>query len=162
LTVQSWNINRAIKSAFSEAFDHWRGSENHVELAAVPAVPSGFLANLTDQACHNDCVGTRKLAPCLFPLCMFLDCELWRPSGPSGSKRFKYIHMVWDSGSHVPRNTSRESGPFLNHVPRNTSRENWSVHFWTTSRENWSVHFWTTSSENWSVHLFSRDVFRAT
>jgi hypothetical protein len=29
-------------------------SEDHSKVTAVPAIPSGFLAHLTDQACQND------------------------------------------------------------------------------------------------------------
>jgi hypothetical protein len=47
-------INRTIKNAFSEAIDLGGSSGNHVKVATVPAVPSGFSANLTDQAGQND------------------------------------------------------------------------------------------------------------
>jgi hypothetical protein len=41
--VLPWMISRTIKNATFEVFDFASGSEDHIKVAAVPAIPSGFL-----------------------------------------------------------------------------------------------------------------------
>jgi hypothetical protein len=66
-------ISRSIKNATFEVFDLASGSEDHFEVAAVRAVPSGFLAHLTDQASRNDdSQSRRKFAPWLFPYSIYV------------------------------------------------------------------------------------------
>jgi hypothetical protein len=41
-------ISRTIKNATSEVVGFGSGSEDHFKVAAVPAIPSGFLAHLAE------------------------------------------------------------------------------------------------------------------
>jgi hypothetical protein len=63
-----WMISRSIKNATFEVFaDLASGSEDHFEVAAVQAVPSGFSAHLTNHASPNDdSQSRRKFALWLF------------------------------------------------------------------------------------------------
>ncbi len=90
-------ISRTIKNATFEVFDRLSGSEDHFEVAAVPAVPSGFSAHLTNQASRNDDSELRKkFAPWLFPYSIYvmlypraLDVKHVPRVGRIGNRKYK-------------------------------------------------------------------------
>jgi hypothetical protein len=66
--VLYWMISRTLKNATSEIFGFGSSSEDRLKVAAVPAIPSGFWAHLTDQARRNDdSEPRREFTPWLFP-----------------------------------------------------------------------------------------------